>query len=135
MFYGSNLNYSAKDDKYELKYNKRKYLLKNLKEFKGLYDDAKKLFKYFTKYIKSLKIIDEKYELEEEIYIDKYELNDGKKEEKKINSIVCEIYFYLESKILLLQMNFLGDLKKVHLFKIYFFIRLYLHSKVRHYFL
>lgn len=102
MFYGSNLIYSGEDDKYEIKYYKRKYLLENVDEFKGLYDDAKELFKYFKSYINSLKVTNRKYELEEKVYIDKYELIKGKEEEKKINSIVCEIYFYLESKILLL---------------------------------
>lgn len=102
MLYGSNILYNGDKNSHKLGFEKRKYLYYNIDELKGLSLDLKKLFDDLEKHIKSLKVLNEKYELENDVYIDVYETIEEKKEKKKINSVVSEIYFYLESKILYL---------------------------------
>ena len=86
-----------------MNYSNRKYLYDNFDEFRDLVEDVKLLFKYYKEYIEKLKkesIKEDFIEIEKGIFIETKKNDNGKIVNKKENSIISEIYFYLESKIL-----------------------------------
>ncbi|MCT7575435.1 hypothetical protein N5U00_08845 [Aliarcobacter butzleri] len=101
LLYGSNV--LSPKSKLSMSYSNRKYLYDNFDEFRDLVEDVKLLFKYYKEYIEKLKIESTKedsIEIEKGIFIETKKIDNGKIVNKKENSIVSEIYFYLESKIL-----------------------------------
>ena len=101
LLYGSNV--LSPKSKLSMNYSNRKYLYDNFDEFRDLVEDVKLLFKYYKEYIEKLKIESTKedfIEIEKGIFIETKKNDNGKIVNKKENSIISEIYFYLESKIL-----------------------------------
>ena len=101
LLYGSNV--LSPKSKLSMNYSNRKYLYDNFDEFRYLVEDVKLLFKYYKEYIEKLKIESTKedfIEIEKGIFIETKKNDNGKIVNKKENSIISEIYFYLESKIL-----------------------------------
>lgn len=102
LLYGSNIISSK--SKVSMNFSNRKYLYDNFDEFRDLVEDVKQLFIYYKKYIKELKKESTKegfIEIEEDVFIEIKESDkDNNIVNKKENSIISEIYFYLESKIL-----------------------------------
>ena len=101
LLYGSNV--LSPKSKLSMNYSNRKYLYDNFDEFRYLVEDVKLLFKYYKEYIEKLKkesIKEDFIEIEKGIFIETKKNDNGKIVNKKENSIISEIYFYLESKIL-----------------------------------